>query len=110
MIRKSPDGVTFVYRPDGTPVQGVYLVGEFNDWSARANPMKRNADGAFETTVPLKPGVYQFRYVADGRWVNDDQPDGEVPNGFGSLNCIVRVKDAPRSTAPAPAAKKSRNT
>src|SRR3954447_11587248 len=102
MIRKLLDGVTFVFQPDGQSCDGVSLVGDFNGWKPGINPMKRNRNGTFEATVALGPGVYQFRYVSDGRCMNAEKPDGESPNGFGSLNCIVRIETAVAASADVP--------
>ncbi|MGE0625741.1 MAG: isoamylase early set domain-containing protein [Pseudomonadales bacterium] len=71
----------------------VSLVGEFNDWDASVNPMKRRKSGAFSTAVKLPCGhSYQFRYlVDDALWENDAAADGYVPTPYGSDNSIVEV-------------------
>ena len=50
----------------GNAAKTATVVGEFNNWSFTANPMKRLKNGAFTTTLDLDKGkAYQFRYVLD---------------------------------------------
>ena len=69
------------------------VVGEFNGWSGRKNPMKKLKDGGFTATIELPPGEsYQFRYLLDGRvWENDADADGYVRTAFASENCLLRL-------------------
>jgi len=47
--------------------------------------------GVWKTTVTLAPGRYAYRFLIDGEWVNDPNCDEEVPNDYGSHNCIKVV-------------------
>ena len=69
------------------------ILGEFNEWSGEATPMKRRKDGSFTATVSLKPGnQYRFRYLLDGEhWTNDDQADAYLPNQYGSEDAVLSV-------------------
>ncbi|MFW5837024.1 MAG: isoamylase early set domain-containing protein, partial [Desulfovibrionaceae bacterium] len=71
----------------------VYLVGDFNDWSETARPMRKLKDGSFTITQDLQTGQeYQFRYLAEsGEWVNDEAADRYAVNEFGSDNSVVSV-------------------
>jgi 1,4-alpha-glucan branching enzyme len=72
--------------------QEVYLTGEFNNWDTIANPMKKDKKGIWKTTISLKPGRYEYRFIADDNWENDPSCAGCVPNEFGTLNCIKIVE------------------
>jgi 1,4-alpha-glucan branching enzyme len=74
-------------------VTTAHLVGDFNDWSVSATPMKRLKNGTFTATVTLRQNEeYQFRYLLDGlRWENDWKADKYVPNRYGSENSVVVV-------------------
>ena len=52
------------------------MCGDWNDWSAGADVMRRDAEGGFSVTVDLDAGrAYRFRYLLDGqRWDNDGPP------------------------------------
>jgi 1,4-alpha-glucan branching enzyme len=70
----------------------VYLVGEFNNWDTHANIMKKDKDGIWRTTLPLKPGRYEYRLFADSNWENAPSCSGCVSNEFGSQNCVKIVE------------------
>ena len=70
------------------------VVGEFNDWSVTAHPMKKRKDGTLHATIDLEKGrAYQFRYLLDEEtWVNDPDADGCVPTPFGDCeNAVLMV-------------------
>ncbi len=66
------------------------VVGDFNNWEAAEGQMKRRKDGVWAKTIRLLPGVYRFRYVADGGvWYNDPAADYYEPSGFGQDNSVI---------------------
>ena len=70
------------------------IVGEFNNWSYNANPMKRLKNGAFSVTLDLEKGrEYQFRYfIDDEKWENERDADRFVPSPYlDSENSVVAV-------------------
>jgi 1,4-alpha-glucan branching enzyme len=72
----------------------VCIVGDFNNWNIRANPMKKMKNGDYTITLDLKPGKdYQFRYLIDeAKWENDWNADKYVKNPYGdSDNSVVVV-------------------
>jgi 1,4-alpha-glucan branching enzyme len=78
----------------GNGAEDAHVVGEFNDWSTSATPMKRSKNGAFSATVGLEKGrSYQFRYLL-GRthWENEPDADDFLPTPFvGSLNSVINL-------------------
>ncbi len=70
----------------------VFIVGEFNHWDVKANPLIRDKSGVWKVTLSLKPGKYEYRYLTDGKWENDPSCSSCVPNEFGSQNCVRVVK------------------
>lgn len=62
----------------------AFLVGDFNNWSCSATPMKKLKNGGFNITVDLEAGhIYQFRYLLDeSRWENDPDADGYCPTAY----------------------------
>ena len=53
--------------------------------------MKKDAQGNWSTTVDLKPGRYEYRFVVDGNWENDQDNNEIVPNPFGTFNNVIVV-------------------
>lgn len=87
--------VTFtVPQTESNGVQKAHVVGEFNDWSQSATPMKRLKKGAFKVTVELQKGhEYQFRYLFDEqRWENDAQADKSADTPYrDARNSVIVV-------------------
>ena len=76
----------------GNSAKTAHVVGEFNDWSFLATPMKRLKSGAFTTTLDLEQDrEYQFRYLLDKKiWENDIEADKFVTTPFGdSENSVI---------------------
>jgi 1,4-alpha-glucan branching enzyme len=86
---KSGD-VTFIFKgyPDA---KHVYLAGDFNQWSPNKKRMSKYRDGSFRAKVTLKPGVYQYKFIADGVWVTDPEAPDMAPDPFGGVNSLLRI-------------------
>ncbi len=71
----------------------VALVGDFNEWNVKSTPLKKLKSGMFKGTVDLDNDVsYEFKYVVDGAYVNDDAADAYVWNEFAAAdNSVVSV-------------------
>ena len=69
----------------------VSVAGSFNGWNPRKHPMRKTADGRWEKSVILEPGTYEYKFFADGRWVEDFRDAQQCPNCFGTSNNIVVV-------------------
>ena len=67
----------------------VFLAGDFSDW--KPVPMERSGNG-FSAVVELSPGEHQYKFIVDGEWQSDPNAPEAVPNGFGTVNSVVRVQ------------------
>lgn len=75
--------VTFkLTQEEAKSAKTVRVLGEFNDWDAKASPMKKLKNGGFTATLDLEAGKdYQFRYLLDDEsWENDWAADKYVPS------------------------------
>jgi 1,4-alpha-glucan branching enzyme len=88
-----------------TPAGSVAIAGSFNGWKPEALPMVSTNPGEWHAEVALEPGVYQYLFVADGLWLPDPSVLEAVPNGYGGLNSVLRVK-----TPEAPVRQKKSNS
>lgn len=71
----------------------VKVVGTFNEWNAKHTPLKKLKNGTFKGTVDLeKDNSYEFRYLVDGTYVNDEQADAFAWNDYaGAENGVLNV-------------------
>jgi 1,4-alpha-glucan branching enzyme len=71
----------------------VSIVGDFNEWDASANPMKKFKSGDHTITLDLKTGnEYQFRYLIDEtRWENNWKADRYVQSPVAACENSVVV-------------------
>ena len=94
--------ITFTVDPQ-VGAQTAAVCGEWNDWSADADVMHRDAEGGFSVTVGLDAGrAYRFRYLLDGqRWDNDWSADAYQPNGFGGDDSVVDLTALAEAVPPA---------
>ncbi len=78
--------------PEDIWADEVYLVGNFNGWDETTHPLRQANNGEWRIVVDLAVGAeYQFRYLCDGEWFNDNEADGYSVNPHGSHNSIVNT-------------------
>ncbi len=69
----------------------VAVVGDFNGWDSRANPLERAGD-VWRAVIPLPRGRYEYQFVVDGEiWLVDPAAQGTVDDGFGGTNGVLEV-------------------
>ncbi|MDD5438762.1 MAG: helix-turn-helix domain-containing protein [Candidatus Omnitrophica bacterium] len=69
----------------------VSLTGSFNSWAKTGIEMAKSKAGLWKTTVNLKPGKYEYKFIVDGQWWNDPKNNYKVTNAFGSQNSVKEV-------------------
>lgn len=104
-VAAGKNGVAFTCKAPSA--QAVFLAGDFNGWSATAQPMSRDKDGAWTVTVALAPGDHEYKFVVDGAWQEDADNPRRKADPFGGSNSLVTVAEdgtvAGATTAAAPA-------
>ena len=72
--------------------KSVKLAGTFNNWNPSKCLLEKIGNGQWRTTLQLKSGRYEYRFLVDGNWENDQRSSvGCVPNAFGSWNCVIEI-------------------
>lgn len=80
-----------VFRLAGfTEKDHVVLAGSFNNWNEEKYRMKR-VPGGWELHLTLVPGVYEYKFIADGEWLHDPANPEKVRNEHNTFNSILRV-------------------
>lgn len=95
---KNPDKATkpdekgnVLFRLKGyTDRQKVILSGSFNQWDEHALQMQKTANG-WELRLTLKPGTYEYKFIADGDWLHDPDNPNKKHNEHGTYNSLLYV-------------------
>lgn len=69
----------------------VCVAGTFNGWDSRKDPLKKGATGRWKTVKYLMPGLYEYRFVVDGVFVDDPSCHRRRSNQYGGENCLLEV-------------------
>jgi chromosome partitioning protein len=78
-----------LYAPEANSVR---IVGNFNDWNpSNESAMMRNQDGTWSTHIDLTPGKYQYRFLVDDTWVEDQDNPEVVDNPFGGRDSVLDI-------------------
>ena len=88
------DGVVFNFKPETGKPQKVFLAGTFNEWKPDSAQylMADDGSGTWTITIKLAAGTYQYKYVADGKWIKDPYSPSDAPDGYGGRNGKFDVK------------------
>ncbi len=69
----------------------VYVTGDFNGWKLDGKGRMVNNNGTWSRKMNLDSGRYHYRFVIDGRWIEDfNNPKREI-NPFGQLNSLLEI-------------------
>jgi hypothetical protein len=100
-VTASSAGIRFAYTDPAA--SGVAWVGDYNGWNTTANPMSKDASGAWTITLPLPPGEHAYKFVVDGNYIAD--PDNPETKGeYGNSVITVAADGTLTGGAAAPAA------
>jgi len=91
VIQKGKSQITFVYRPEAD-CQRVQLAGSFNDWQPDDSKMTRQKDGTYRKRLQLPPGEHRYKFLVDGKWVEDPEAERLAANPYGTRDCVVTVE------------------
>ncbi|MCM4169478.1 1,4-alpha-glucan branching enzyme GlgB [Arenibacter antarcticus] len=71
----------------------VAVVGDFNDWSSEKSVLKRLKNGTFKGTFEFpKDKTYEFKYLVDGEFVNEQEADRLQWNEYaGTENSVLEL-------------------
>jgi 1,4-alpha-glucan branching enzyme len=87
-----PEGAKAVYFSSAGEAAAVAVAGEFNQWNTTANPLAKNKHGVWEVAVALKPGKYTYKFVVDGKWLQDSANLEKAEDGLGGFNSVKVVE------------------
>jgi len=68
----------------------VYLSGSFNNWNPGELPMSKGAYG-WTINLYLAEGTYTYKFLADGKWIEDPAGDARLPDGHNGFNSVLQL-------------------
>ena len=87
-----PDQITFYYYDPSRQAASVDLVGTFNQWNPQGFSPHASTPGLWLITIPSPPaGVYRYKFLVDGSWMEDPENPHRLEDGFGGFNSILDV-------------------
>lgn len=90
--QESQEILTTTFTISAPDAQSVYVTGSFNDWSLDESCRLSNENGQWKITLALKPGIYKYQFIVDGKWQEDPANAMKERNSFGDINSLVEVK------------------
>ncbi len=99
----STDKIPVEFSYNNPKAKTVFVAGDFNMWSTTAAPLHKNQAGIWTTTVLLKPGRCQYKFIVDGVWTADPANPEKGNLGPGGPNS-VRIVTADSTASATPAA------
>ena len=84
--------LVFVFHDDHA--DSVAVAGDFNGWSQRAAPLRRNGSGlwSIEIMVP-RAGRFEYKFIINGqRWIDDPSNGLKAPDNYGGLNSVLVIE------------------
>ncbi len=70
----------------------VILAGSFNKWNENLFKMNKTETG-WQLNLQMKPDIYQYRYIVDGKWIEDPGNPYKTKNEFGEHNSVINIKE-----------------
>jgi len=82
----------------------VSVVGTFNNWDPAATPLRCVGGTRWFIYWPVEIGRHEYRFVVDGKMVDDPRANEYVPAAQGGRNAVLRVVPGHEELSPRAAA------
>ena len=79
------------FKYNDVSAQQVNIAGDFNKWNASTHPLKQTDNGIWKKTMMLPEGIYEYKFIVDGVWLNDPINEETCVNDFGTVNNRVKI-------------------
>lgn len=86
----SEDGNVTFNLPGFKDAEQVILSGSFNQWHEQEIKMSRKND-AWTISLELQNGIYEYKFIVDGKWMHDPANSLKVSNEHKTWNSILLV-------------------
>lgn len=89
-ITATPDGNARFFLPAYSDATKATLSGTFIDWDKEGFPMEQT-DKGWEITLDLPPGRYEYKFIVDGKWMEDPNNPDKVLNQHHTWNSVLEI-------------------
>ncbi len=86
-VHEVPSGATRFFLPANLKARRVLLSGNFNSWSTSKGIMQKT-DSGWIYDIKLDAGEYLYKFVVDGRWINDAGNLVKEDDGIRDYNSV----------------------
>ena len=70
----------------------VELAGDFNGWNPARAAMTRTSPGVWSVGLDAPPpGRYRYKFLVDGRWLEDPANGARDPDPYGGFDSVFRI-------------------
>lgn len=89
--KKKAAGIPAEFTLSQPDAAAVYIAGDFNKWGTEEVKMKKDKNGNWKAKLKLQPGTYQYKFVVDGKWIEDPANTHTLADPFGGRNSVIVV-------------------
>lgn len=90
VLKVREDGNTYFELRGHHHANEVILTGSFNGWDEHTVKMMKGPQGWY-LHGDLPPGRYEYKFIADGKWMHDPAAKENIGNEHGTLNSVLYV-------------------
>ena len=69
----------------------VFIVGSFNNWQPLATPLRNCGGNRWLLEIALEPGRYEYRFVVDGKFVDEPGLPGRAAESSGGHKSVLVI-------------------
>jgi len=80
-----------VFSVQAPEAKEVYLAGDFNDWKLDSSSQMHFDNGVWRKRMNLGQGKHRYRFVIDGKWIEDINNPVKEMNPFGSTDSLIEI-------------------
>ncbi len=73
--------------------RSVGIAGDFNNWTlTQLSKLEQSEKGNWTKIFNLKPGLYRYKFIVDGKWVIDPLNSNYEMDDYGNINSLFEMK------------------
>ena len=70
----------------------VYIAGDFNGWRLDDSSRMQKDNDIWKKIMNITPGRHHYRFVIDGKWVDDPNNPNKEKNPYGELDSLIEIQ------------------